>query len=90
METIHHRKWFGFVLFIPLINAIATLTTNYFPAGNLNPGTLRAFIIGVFFLYFLIKIFPVNKPNISIRYWWNNRLIDREKLIQFRYNKDDI
>mgnify|MGYP002619770218 CR=1 FL=1 len=57
---------FAFILLIPLINAIATLFTGYFSAGSVNPGTIRATILGVFFIYFLTRHYPVNKPNIFI------------------------
>ena len=47
------KPGFGFVIFIPIIHAIATLTVNYFEPGTFNPGTIRAFIIGVFLLWFI-------------------------------------
>jgi hypothetical protein len=49
-----------FVLLIPIINALATITVNYFPSSTLNPGTIRAMIVGLFVLYFIINRLPLN------------------------------
>ncbi len=38
--------------FIPIINTIAITMTGFFPPKALNPGTIRAAIIGSFFLHF--------------------------------------
>lgn len=45
---------------------LATLTTNYFPAGTLNPGTARAFLIFVFLVYFISRKFILNSLNVSV------------------------
>jgi hypothetical protein len=55
-----------FVLLIPVINGIATLTVNYFPAYSINPGTIRAFIIATFVFFFIIQKYPRNRINNSI------------------------
>jgi hypothetical protein len=61
-----YTNWFIFVLAIPLINAIATLTVGYFPPGALHPGTVSAFFIGIFFIYFISYSYPINKATIVI------------------------
>jgi hypothetical protein len=42
---------------------IASLTTNYFPAGTLNPGTIRAALLGCFLFYFLFDKFNITLIN---------------------------
>lgn len=64
-----NRIFFNFILIIPIINAIATNTTSYFTAGTLNPGTLRAFLIGAFAIYFILKQYPVNSINYFILFY---------------------
>ncbi len=49
---------FYFVLAIPLINAIASNTSEYFSSDILNTGNLRALIIGVFAVYFVVARLP--------------------------------
>ena len=44
-----------FVLSIPVINIIATITTNYFPPVSINPGSLRAALILMFVALMFIK-----------------------------------
>ena len=61
-----YNNWFKFVLAIPLINAIATLTVSYFPPGAFHPGTVSAFFIGLFFIYFILHSYPINKPTVAI------------------------
>ena len=58
MKLLKDKALFSFVLLIPIINAIATSTVNYFPAGTLNPGTVRALVIGLFSLYFIVNSYP--------------------------------
>ena len=55
------RFIYVFALLIPVINAIATSTVNYFPPGTLNPGTLRAIVIGLFSIYFVINSYPTDR-----------------------------
>jgi hypothetical protein len=43
----------NFVLIIPILNALAAVTVNYFPPQTINPGTIRAFIILIFLVYFI-------------------------------------
>jgi hypothetical protein len=49
---------YKFVLAIPIINAVASNTTEYFQSALFNPGNLRAIIIGVFALYFIFTKLP--------------------------------
>lgn len=58
MKILKDNFLFSFVLLIPIINAVATSTVNYFPAGTLNPGTVRALLIGLFLLYFVVNKYP--------------------------------
>ncbi len=51
-KNIDLNKEFKFVLFIPLINIIADIFTNYYEPGTLNPGSIRASIIILFLIYF--------------------------------------
>jgi len=57
------------VLSLPIINTIATITTNYFPASSLNPGTIRAIIIGSFTLFFIFTRYPKNSPNLFLFFY---------------------
>jgi len=52
---------YKFVLAIPIINAIASNTTEYFNSTVYNPGNLRALLIGVFALYFIFTKIPNEK-----------------------------
>lgn len=46
-------QFFSLVLLLPIVHVIANITTNYFPSGTLNPGTIRLiFMVAVIFLYF--------------------------------------
>src|SRR5690625_6850400 len=51
MIKVEHLIWL-----IPIIHGIANVTTNYFPSGTLNPGSLRLLlfilIAGATLLYF--------------------------------------
>jgi hypothetical protein len=47
-----------FVLAIPVINAIASNTTEYFSSDILNPGNLRALLIGLFAVWFIFTRIP--------------------------------
>ena len=49
---------FYFVLAIPLINAIASNTSEYFASDIFNTGNLRALIIGIFAVYFIVARLP--------------------------------
>lgn len=56
MESKKPLTWLVFLF--PIINAVATNTTDYFPPSLLNPGTVRAIIIGLFLIYFIIYKYP--------------------------------
>lgn len=53
---------FYFVLAIPVINAIASNTTEYFRSDILNTGNLRALVVGLFAVWFIF----VKMPNTSL------------------------
>lgn len=56
MESKKPLTWLVFLF--PVINAVATNTTDFFPPSLLNPGTVRAIIIGLFLIYFIIYKYP--------------------------------
>lgn len=51
---------------IPIINGIATSTTGFFPAATLNPGTIRAFLIGIPLVFFIFRYYPDNHVNLIV------------------------
>jgi hypothetical protein len=51
-------KYLNFVLIIPVINAIADITTNFFPENTISPGNIRAMLIGIFMILFLLHEYP--------------------------------
>ena len=59
-------KWFSkkwdenFIVTLPIINAIASVLTNYFPDGVINPGQIRVILVISFGLYFLTSKFSYN------------------------------
>jgi hypothetical protein len=59
-------KWFSkkwdenFIVTLPIINAIASVFTNYFPDGVINPGQIRVILVISFGLYFLTSKFSYN------------------------------
>lgn len=59
-------KLLSFVLIIPIINALAYISTNYFPRETINPGNTRAFILIIFCVYFIFKGYPNNKSSKAI------------------------
>jgi len=62
MDQPAKYSWqFYFVLLIPLINAIASNTTEYTESDILNPGNIRAFVIGIFAVYFVFTRLPNEK-----------------------------
>jgi hypothetical protein len=63
------RVEYLFVLAISIINVVASNTTDYFPDNTLNPGIIRAFVIGIFALYFIIKKYPFNSINRFILFY---------------------
>jgi len=69
-----HEKFsnrdFSYKIFlaIPIINAIADNTTNYFKT-TINPGNLRAAILLLFAVYFIFKKFPKGSINALILYY---------------------
>lgn len=58
-----------FVLFIPILFAIAENTTGYFSGGTLNPGTIRGFITAIFLVFFLTKFYPKDGLNKTILFF---------------------
>jgi len=58
-----------FVLFIPILFAIAENTTGYFMGGTLNPGTIRGFITAIFLIFFLTKFYPKDCLNKTILFF---------------------
>lgn len=56
-----NRIAYSFVLAIPIINAIASNTTEYFSIGTLNTGIIRAIIFGLFSFYFILSEYPGNR-----------------------------
>jgi len=60
---------FWFFLAIPVINAIASNTTEYFSSDILNTGNLRALIIGLFAAWFVFTKLPnENLPRVILFY----------------------
>jgi hypothetical protein len=57
-KAVRFSWQFYFVLAIPVINAIASNTSEYFNSDILNTGNLRALIIGVFAVYFIVTRMP--------------------------------
>ena len=64
LHTEQNFKWFSkkwdenFIVLLPILNALASILTNYFSSNLVNPGQLRVFIILLFGAFFLIKKFP--------------------------------
>lgn len=58
VKAVKYPWQFYFVLAIPIINAIASNTSEYFSSDILNSGNLRALIIGLFAIYFVIARLP--------------------------------
>ncbi len=52
-----------FVLAIPVINVIASNTTEYFSEGAINTGIIRAVIFSLFSAYFILTSYPNNLPS---------------------------
>ncbi len=57
-RRIRYTWQFYFVMAIPVINAIASNTTEYFSSDILNIGNLRALIIGLFAAWFMFTRHP--------------------------------
>lgn len=51
-EWLTNRWDENFVLFLPILNALATIFTSYYSGASLNPGTIRGAIIVAFSLWF--------------------------------------
>jgi MFS family permease len=51
-------NYLNFVLIIPVINAIADITTNFFPENIISPGNIRATLIGIFIILILLHEYP--------------------------------
>jgi hypothetical protein len=58
IKKVKYPWQFYFVLAIPVINAIASNTTEYFRSDTMNSGNLRALIIGLFVMYFIFSKLP--------------------------------
>lgn len=64
MTFSSNKAAFSFVLFIPLLFAVAENTTGFFPGGTLNPGTIRGFIAAIFTTVFVFKGYPSNRTSL--------------------------
>jgi hypothetical protein len=53
-----HKNYFIFLLFIPAINVLADSLMLFFEPRGINPGTVRAFIIGIYTLMFIKNFYP--------------------------------
>lgn len=53
-----NSSYLNFVLIIPVINAIADITTNFFPENIISPGNIRATLIGLFMILFILQEYP--------------------------------
>lgn len=60
------NKTFWFVLSIPIINSIAANTANYSASDIYNTGTLRGLILALFFIYFVLSLYPKDLPSTVI------------------------
>lgn len=66
IDTEQQRKftWFSkkwdenVIVLLPIINALATIFTNYFDSNALNPGQIRVLVVLLFGFYFLTNKFP--------------------------------
>ncbi len=58
VKAVKYPWQFYFVLAIPLINVIASNTSEYFRSDIFNTGNLRALIIGGFAIYFIVARIP--------------------------------
>lgn len=52
-----------FVIFIPILNGLASVTTNYFPPATLNPGFFRIVILILFLLIAYTRAYVPNSTN---------------------------
>lgn len=55
-----------FVISIPIINGLASVTTNYFPPATLNPGFVRILLLIVFVLIAYPRSFVPNSTNLFV------------------------
>lgn len=62
---MNYRSIYYFVLSIPIINIIATITTNYF-ASQVNPGVVRGVFVFVFLAYFILLKYPKNSISLFL------------------------
>jgi hypothetical protein len=57
------KKWDeNVIVLLPIINALATILTNYFSDGIANPGQIRVFLVLLFGVYFVTTKFPYKNP----------------------------
>lgn len=61
-ETIDSMG-FKFFLFIPLLNALADIFTNFYDKGEINPGNIRAVLLIFFIIGFLLSKPFLNRTN---------------------------
>ena len=67
LEEVSFKKGLNFVIAIPILNAIATSTVNYFPETLFHPGILRATAVGLFIVWFIISgKYPNEKTSLYI------------------------
>ena len=58
MDKVVKMKLISLVYLMPVIHAIAQVTTNYFPPGTINPGFFRL----IYLLLALVIIYSIKKP----------------------------
>ena len=66
MKNTYVKNSVWFILIIPVINTIAANTANYSTSDIFNTGTLRAVVLGIFFIYFISKMYPKDNPSTLI------------------------
>ena len=54
-----------FVIFLPIFNAVANVTTNYYKSSAVNPGSIRAIVIIIFLIYFFMR----KQLSVTIIHW---------------------
>lgn len=57
------KLFFNFLIFIPILFALAYNTTGYFSPRGLNPGTIRGFFMLFYLAIFLFKFYPESLVN---------------------------
>lgn len=64
MENVSllQKRQIQFVIFLPVFNVLASILTPFF-AGAFNPGVFRGIVLTLFFVWFLIVKFKLNRFN---------------------------